>query len=142
MKKRAVVLLLAVVCSITSLPLFLSAQGCGDDEAMVESYRKDIADLVDTVKKEDLQQFEKTYHQRSCLTKLSLCLSLVDELLYCLDKAGQDPAATPQQTEEIKAKRELYAKFRDKIEDDHKVLKAAQTAKDAKAVIEEFDLSP
>lgn len=118
------------------------AQGCEDDEAMVESYRKEITGLVDTTRKESLEQFEKSFHQKSCLTKLSLCLMLADELLNCLDKGGQDPAATKQQTDDYKAKRESYTKLRNKVSNDHKYLKAAETSKDAKALIQKFDLSP
>lgn len=144
MRKRmgVPVLFLGVVCSAAFFPSMSLAQSCEDDEAMVESYRKDIASLVDTTRKESLAEFEKSFHQKSCLTKLSLCLSLADELLNCLDKAGQDPAATKQQAEDTKAKRESYTKLRNKVSDDHKSLKAAETSKDAKALIEKFDLSP
>lgn len=136
------VLFLGVVCSAALLPRMSFAQACDDDEAMVESYRKDIASLVDITRKESLAEFEKAFHQKSCLTKLSLCLSLVDELLNCLDKAGQDPAATKQQTDDYKAKRERYTKFRNKVADHHKSLKAVEASKDAKALVEKFDLSP
>lgn len=134
-------LLMGMLFSMVLTPRRLEAQECDDDEAMVESYRKDLSDLVDTTRKESLEQFEKAFHQRTCLTKLSLSLSLVKELESCLDKAAQDPAATKEQTDANKAKLEKYAKLQGKIEQDQKDLKAAQEPKDAKTVIGKFDLS-
>ena len=108
---------------------------------MVESYRKDLSELVVTTRKESLEQFEKAFHQKTCLTKLSLCLSMVNELISCLDKAAQDSTATKAQTDAYKAKREPYANFKDTITEDRKLLKAAETPKDAKSLIQKFDLS-
>ncbi len=133
-------LLMGILFATMSTPRRLKAQACEDDEAMVESYRKDLSDLVDTTRKESLEQFEKTFHQRTCLTKLGLSLSLVKELESCLEKAGQDPAAK-EQADSNKAKHEKYAKLQGKIEKDQKDLKAAQEPKDAKSLIGKFDFS-
>jgi hypothetical protein len=134
-------LLMGALCAMALTPRWLEAQACNDDEAMVESYRKDLSDLVDTTRKENLEQFEKAFHQRACLTKLSLALGLVKELEGCLEKAGQDPAAAKELSDSDKAKHEKYAKLQGKIEQDQKNLKAAQEPKDAKSVIGKFDFS-
>ncbi len=137
---------LAVVCSLLtaafSFPRSLPAQTCQDDEAMVENYRKDLMELVDKTRKESLEDFQKAFHQKICLTKLTLSLGLTQELVDCLDKATQDPTASKEQTDQYKAKRESYAKLHDKIEQDHKTLKGAEAPKDAKALMAKFDFSP
>jgi hypothetical protein len=108
---------------------------------MVESYRGDLNALVETTRKESLQKFEQAYHQRTCLTKLSLALGLVKELESCLEKAAQDPAATKEQADSNKAKHEKYAKLHGTLEQDQKDLRGTTDSKDAKAVIEKFDLA-
>ena len=108
---------------------------------MVASYQKDITDLIAMVQKENLQGFEKAYHQKSCLTKMTLCLSAVGALVSCLEKAAQDPTATKEDVAANQAKRDSYAKLKGKVQHDRDALKAAATAKDAKALIEKFDLS-
>ncbi len=130
----------AVLASILGQQPLL-AQACKDEEAMVADYQKSITDLVDTVKKERLEDFLKAYHQRSCLTKLTLSLSVVNGLVGCLDKASQDTTATKEESEAYKAKRDRYAKLKDTVEQDRKALKATEAAKEAKALIEKFDLS-
>ncbi len=143
MKNRLnLVLLILAVFSVTSLmPREARAQACDEDEGMVETYRKDLTEMVDTTRKESLEEFEKAFHQKSCLTKLSLSIGMVDELVNCLDKASQDSAASKEQSEAYKAKRESYAKLKESIEEDRKQLKAADTSKSAKAQIEKFDFS-
>jgi uncharacterized protein YjcR len=106
---------------------------------MVEFYKKDFAGLVATVKKESLLDFEKAYHQKSSLTKLTLYGNTVDGLLGCLDKAAQDPTVTKEQADAFKAKRETYAKLKDKIQQNRNALKTTEAPKDAKALIEKFD---
>lgn len=141
-KHLEIILLLAgVAWGITLSPRPLLAQGCSDDEAMVTDYVKDLGSLVDTTRKESLAEFEKEYHQRTCLTKLGLSLGLVKELQSCLDKAAQDPAATKDQTDGNKAKHDKYAKLQGAIEQDQKNLKGAGDSKGAKAVIGKFDFS-
>jgi hypothetical protein len=96
---------------------------------------------VQTVKKESLLDFAKAYHQKSCLTKLTLCGISVERLVSCLEKASQDTTATKEDVEAYKAKRETYAKLRDKVQHDRSALKATEAPKDAKALIEKIDLA-
>lgn len=117
------------------------AQACKDEEAMVEDYKKSILDLVETVKKETLPEFERAYHQKNCLTKLTLSVSLVDGLVSCLEKAAQDPAALKQDVQTYKTKRETYVKLKEKVQQNRDALKTTATGKDAKALIEKIDLS-
>lgn len=119
----------------------LFAQACKDEEGMVGEYRKSLTDLIEMVKKESLTDFEKAYHRRSCQTKLTLCLSMVSGLVSCLDKAAQDTAATKEQVDAFKAKREAYAKLKGKLDQDRNSLRAAEVEKNAKALIEKFDFS-
>jgi hypothetical protein len=136
-----VLLLTCFLCAATLLPRPLLAQGCDADEAMVASYVKDITALADTTRKESLEQFEKSYHQKTSLTKLTLSLGLVKELESCLDKDAQDPTATKEQAAGEKAKEAKYAKLQSTIEKDQKDLKAAGSSKDAKALIGKFDFA-
>jgi exonuclease VII large subunit len=133
--------LMGILCAMALSASRLQAQGCDDDESMVSSYIRDLGGLVDAARKESLEQFEKSFHQRTCLTKLSLSLATVKELEGCLDKAAHDPAATKQQASSSQSKHDEYAKLQGKIEQDQKVLKAASEPKDAKAAIEKFDFS-
>jgi lipopolysaccharide biosynthesis regulator YciM len=135
------VFLLGILFAMALSASRLQAQGCDDDEAMVLSYTKDLQGLVDTARKESLEQFEKSYHQRTGSTKLSLTLGMVKELEDCLDKAAHDPAATKEQTSASQSKHDKFAKLQGKVEQDQKVLKAAPEPKDAKATIERFDFS-
>jgi hypothetical protein len=122
-------------------PPRLCAQSCKDEEGMVTDYKKDMTDLVEVVKKESLSDFERAYHQRSSLSKLTLYGGIVDALLGCLEKAEQDSTATKDQVEAYKGKSETYKKLKDKILGDRKALKAAEVPKDAKALIAKFDLA-
>ena len=132
-------LLIGVALGILSWPHPLSAQACKDEEFMADSYRKDLAGLVEVVKKESLEDFQKAYHQKSSLTRLTLFGSAVNGMLSCLDKAAQDPTATKEQVDAYKAKRETYAKLKDKVQQDREALKATEAAKDAKPLIEKFN---
>lgn len=122
-------------------PQRLSAQACKDDEAMAGDYKQALTDLVETVKKESLPDFEKAFHQKSSLTKLTLYNGIVGGLVSCLDKAAQDTTATKEEVEAYKAKRANFAKLQDKIQHDRDALKAAGAPKDAKALIAKFDLA-
>jgi hypothetical protein len=133
--------LMGMLCAMALSASRLRAQGCDDDEAMVSSYIKDLEGLVDTARKESLEQFEKSYNQRTCLTKLSLSMAMVKESEDCFDKAAHDPAATKEQASSNQSKHDKYAKLQGKIEQDQKVLKAATEPKNAKAAIEKFDFS-
>jgi len=119
----------------------LFGQSCDDDEAMVKDYQKSLTEIIGTVKKESLADFEKAYHQKVCISKLTFCLSSIDGLVECLDKTSQDAATPKDQAEAAKAKRESYAKLKGKIEAARTALKAAEGPKDAKALIEKFDFS-
>ncbi len=128
-----------LMCVFSSRLLF--AQACQDEESFVADYKKGLIDFVETVKKESLGDFQKAYHQRSCLTKLTLSLGAVNGLLTCLEKAAQDPAATKEQADAYKSKHETYGKLKEKIDKDRNSLKATESAKDAKPLIEKFDFS-
>ncbi len=133
-------LMLGVALGFFLGPQRLRAAACTDDESMVADYKKSMADLVATVKKESLTDFERAFHQKSSLTKLTLSLSMLDGLLNCLDKAAQDTTATKDDVEAYKAKRETYGKLREKIQHERTALKATEDPKDAKALIAKFDL--
>lgn len=133
-------LLVATVLTSASLPKSLFAQSCKDEEAMVEDSKKSVTDLIDTVKKESLDDFQSKFHQKTCLSKLAFSLGMVGELVSCLDKASQDTTATKEQSDAYKSKREAYAKLKDKLDQDRRALKAAEDPKEAKALIEKFDL--
>jgi hypothetical protein len=120
-------------------PLF--AQACKDEQAMVDEFKQGLASTVDSVKKESLDSFEKAFHQKTCLTKLTLCLNVMDEVLSCLDKASQDATATKEQAAAYKAEKESYAKLKDRLTQYKAQLKGVESPKDAKALIEKFDLT-
>lgn len=123
------------------VPRPLRAQACKDEESMADAYKKSITDLVGTVKKESLEDFQKAYHQRSCLSKLSLYSSTLNQTLSCLDKAAQDTTATKEEVDAYKAKHQAYAKVKNRIEREREQIKSADEPKSAKAVIENTDLS-
>jgi hypothetical protein len=133
-----IALLAAAVVAISLAPLPLLAQACQDEEIMVEDYKKSITDVVETVKKENLQDFERAFHQKNCLTKLTLSVNFVNGLVTCLEKAALDSMATKPQVEAYKAKREKYSRLKVTIEQDRDALKAATTGKEAKTRIEKF----
>ena len=132
----ALVLGSAFVLSLGSLQL--SAQVCSDEEGMVTYYKKNVTDLVETVKKESLQDFEKAFHQKTMTTNLTLFGSMVDGMLNCLQKRANDPSTLKEDADAAKGKIDVYNKLKDKIKQDRDALKAAQTGKDAKALIEKF----
>ena len=120
-------------------PLF--AQACKDEQAMADEFKQGLVATVDNVKKESLDSFEKAFHQKTCLTKLTLAINVMGEVLNCLDKASQDASATKEQTAAYKAQKESDAKLKDKLTQYKSQLKAIEAPKDAKALIEKFDLS-
>jgi hypothetical protein len=119
----------------------LSAQVCKDEEGMVADYKKTVMDLVETIKKESLLDFEKAFHQKNVMTKMTLFASMVDGMLSCLQKRANDPTTLKEDAEAAKAKIDTYNKLKDKIKQDRDALKAAQTEKEAKALIEKFAYS-
>lgn len=132
---------MGIALGIVLRPQPLSAQACKDEESMADYYKKDVAGLVETVKKESLQDFEKAYHQKSSLSKLTLYGSNVDSVLSCLDKAAQDSTATKEQVDAYKAQHETYGKLKERIQQDRNALKSKEAPKDAKALIEKFDFA-
>jgi len=108
---------------------------------MATDYKKSLTDLVATVQKESQADFERAYHRKSCLTKLTLCVGVVEGLTACFDKAAQDSATPKSQAGTYKAKRDLYMKFHDKIVQYRDSLKATENEKSAKQQIEKFDLT-
>ncbi len=133
------VLLMGAGLGFFLAPPRLAAQACKDEEQMVTDYKKDMADLLTTVRKESLSDFEKAYHQKASAAKLTFYSSIVDSLVKCLDKAVQDPATPKEQLDGLKAKHDSYAKLEQTIQHDRDGLKAAQEPKDAKALIAKFD---
>ena len=119
-------------------PVF--AQACQGDEAAADAFQKSLIELVSKVKKESLQEFQRAYHQRSGLTTLTLCYQAANDAMSCLEKAAKDPATAKEEVDADQAKREAYAKLRDKVEQDRNALKAAKAPQDAKALIGKFEL--
>ena len=105
---------------------------------MVTYYNKNVTDLVETVKKESLQDFGKAFHQKTMTTNLTLFGGTVDRLITCLQKRASDPATLKEDADAAKSKIGVYSKLKDKIKQDHDALKDAQSEKDAKALIEKF----
>jgi hypothetical protein len=132
----ALVLGSALVLSSGSSPL--SAQVCKDEEGMVADYKKAVTDLVETVKKESLTDFARAFHQKSVASKLMFYGNMVDSLISCLQKRVNDPTILKEDADAAKAKIDTYNKVKDTIKQDRDALKAAQTEKDAKALVEKF----
>lgn len=142
MKRRILAIIFAGPL-LFGLPIVQSLHGqtCNDDEGMVKSYVQSLSDLVGAVKKESLPDFQRDYHEQSCLTRLTLSLGIVNSLIDCLTKAAKDPAATQQQAAAVKSKLDNYVKLKSLLEQDQNALKAAKDPKTAKTVIEKFVLS-
>jgi hypothetical protein len=114
---------------------------CQDEEAMVADYQKSLGDLVEAVKKESLAEFQSHYHRKSCLAKLSLYVGVLGGVTECFDKASQDPKRSKDEAATYGSKRDSLAKLKTRLEGYRDGLKAASMDKDAKALIETFDLS-
>lgn len=140
-KPTTVALLLAVLLITLVIVTPAQAQSCKDETEMVSETQQNLNESVTQIKKESQSDFEREFHQKSCLAKLSLSESLVGELVGCLDKAIQDPAATKEQIADYKAKRDAAAKLKDKITQAHTTLKNAADPKVAKAAIDRFDFT-
>jgi hypothetical protein len=138
--KRRILIVLLLGALFLALPVrrSLFAQSCKDDQTMVKSYEKTLADLVSAVRKESLSDFQGHYHQQSCLTDLNLSLSIIDACLECLGKEEKDPAATREQVDAAKNQSQTYAKLKAMLEQDLADLKAAKDPEAAKAIIEKF----
>ena len=128
-------IILGILC-----PQPVEAQACKDEQTMVDEFKQGLVTTVDTVKKETLDQFEKAFHQKTCLTKLTLCYNVMDEILNCLDKQSQDASASKDDAAAAKAKKEAYTKLKARLAQYRDQLKATEDPKSAKALIEKFDL--
>jgi hypothetical protein len=109
---------------------------------MVDASKQTLVELTETVKKESLSDFESLNHQKSAVNKLTIHDSMLGELVRCLEKAAQDPAAPKQAVEAAKAQHDAAAKLLEKIQHEQAAIKDAQASKDAKALIEKLDLAP
>jgi len=105
---------------------------------MVADYKKAVTDMVETVKKESLQDFERAFHQKNVANKLTFFGSMVDGYISCLQKSASDPATPKEDADAAKRKIEAYSKLKDKIKQDRDAVKAEPTAKEAKALIEKI----
>ena len=132
----ALVLGSAFLLSLGSKPL--SAQVCKGEEGMVAAYKSTVTDLVETVKKESLIDFQKAFHQKNVTTKLTLYGSTMNGLISCLQKAADDPATLKPDADAAKGRIDAYNKLKDKITQDRDALKAAKSDKEAKALIEKL----
>ncbi len=108
---------------------------------MVEDYKKSIGDLEATVKKESLAEFERAYHRKTCLTKLTLSLGIVGGAAECFAKAAEDPTTPKDQAAADKAKSDGYTKLKERLTHYRDSLKSTEAGKDAKTLIEKIDLA-
>jgi hypothetical protein len=122
-------------------PQPLRAQVCKDEVSMLDGSKQALVELTETVKKENLPQFEQSNHQKSAVNKLSVHTSMLGELVSCLDKAAQDSATPKADAEAAKAQSATSAKLLDKIQHEQTDIKNAKAPKDAKALIEKLDLT-
>ncbi len=141
MKRRILMVILTAsfLFGLSIHPFF--GQTCDDDEGMVKSYLLSINNLISTVKKENLSDFEKEYHEQSCLTRLTLSLGVINSLIDCLNKSAKNTTATKEQVAAIKSKLQTYVKLKSALEHDRDALKAAKDTKTAKSIIENFAIS-
>ena len=134
-------LLLAAGVGLFLDPQYVFAQACKDEVAMVEGSKQNLLELVGTVKKESLPDFERENHQKGVVSRLSIHLSMLGELVSCLEKAAQDSSAPKADAEAAKAQHDAAAKLREKIQQERDAIKAAPAPKDAKPLVEKLDLS-
>ncbi|HKT13232.1 MAG TPA: hypothetical protein VJW77_15535 [Terriglobia bacterium] len=142
MKRRILTVILAAPL-LFGLPILqsLRAQTCNDDEGMIKSYVQSLSDLVGAVKKESLSDFQRDYHEQSCLTRITLTLGIANSLIDCLNNSMKDPGATQEQLAAIKSKLQNYVKLKSLLEQDRDALKASKDTKTSKSIIEKFVLS-
>ncbi|MBI1941291.1 MAG: hypothetical protein HYS33_07265 [Acidobacteria bacterium] len=138
--RNGAILLVGTLLTLCLSRQALLAQVCQGEEAMVEDYKKGLSEMVEKVKGESLEEFQRAYHQKSCMSKLNLGASFVNIAIECLDKAGQAPATTKEQAKDIAAKREKHDALKTKVEQYRKELKAAESARDAKDLIAKFEI--
>ena len=122
-------------------PPRLCAQACKDEMSMAADFKKDFAERVAAIKKESLQDFEKGFHQKSILSKLTFYGNIVDTVTDCLNKASQDASTPKEDAETLKSEITTFGKLKEKVQHDRAALKAAGEPKDAKDLISKLDLS-
>ena len=107
-------------------------EACNEEATMVSDYQKGLADLVGTVQKESLQDFERAFHRKSALSKLNLSEGILDIAMECFDQALKD-ATTPKERRGIyQAKRDAIGNLREKLIQYRSSLKAKEEGKDSK----------
>jgi hypothetical protein len=111
----------------------LQAQTCQDERGMADAMVKDVAGIVDTVKKESQADFVGKFHQKSCLNKLTFAIGAVGDAVGCLEKDTADAAAATEKDAE--------SKLKDRLTQYKTSLKAADDPKAAKDLIGTFDFS-
>jgi hypothetical protein len=134
-----IALLMGLGFGLLAWPHFAAAQTCQDELSMWEESKKDLTQLVTTVKQESLADYEKAYHQKSVLNKLTFLGIAVQGVLTCLEKAEQDPSASKEIVEASKTQHENYAKLKEKIQHDVGTLKALTSPKEAKVYAGKLD---
>lgn len=112
---------------------------CVDEAAMVAEYQTRLAELTLQVRQESQEDFQKAYHQKSCLTLLTLYVVTLDGALACLDAAAKDESAPKRQRESYKAKLDSHTALKTTLTQFRDDLKAAKNPAAAKAVIEKFE---
>ena len=131
--KKGIVTIAFFVVAFGGAPGLLKAQSCQDERGMADAMVKDVASVVDAIKKETQADFEGKFHQKSCLNKLTFAIGAVGEAVGCLEKAAGDAtAATAKDTE---------SKLKDRLTQYKTSLKSADDPKAAKQLIESFDVS-
>jgi hypothetical protein len=134
-----ITLMMGIGFGLMIWPHIAAAQACKDEQSMVDESKKSLVEVVNTVKQESLPDFERSYHQKNVINKLSFYGTSVESLLACEDKAAQDSSAAKDAADAARAKHDGYAKLKDKIQHDHDALKALTAPKDAKAYAEKLD---
>ena len=113
---------------------------CVDEEVMPNHYRKELTDLTATVKQERLGDFERQYHQKKGQNFLTFWSLAVETAVACYETAAQAPTTTKKLRAELEAKREAATLEGEKLKELAATLKKARRPRDAKAVIEAFEI--
>lgn len=116
------------------------AQVCKDEVSMVDASKQDLLELVGTVKKESLPDFERDNHQKSAVSRLTIHLSMLGGLVSCLDKAAQDPSTPKADADAAKAQHDAAAKLQERLQQERDAIKGTQASKDAKSLVEKLDM--
>jgi hypothetical protein len=127
-----VVLLIGLGLSWVAWPRFAAAQACKDEQSIWQDSKKSVVELVATIRRESVADFERSYHQKTVVSRLNFFSSTLQELLTCLDKTAQDPASSKETVEACKAQHETYAKLKEQADRDIDALKAQTDSKEAK----------